>query len=60
MIIQTGLAFEKTALNPDYYRALIDDTELHEQIWNNLWQKLTKQDKLLSRLGHIQRHPPLF
>lgn len=46
LVIQAGLALEKTALHPDYYRKLLDDPELHEYIWKSLWQGFTGQEKL--------------
>jgi len=38
LAIQAGLALEKTALNPDYYRSLLGDPGLQQSIYSRLWQ----------------------
>jgi len=46
LAIQAGLALEKTALNPDYYRSLLGDPGLQQSIYSRLWQGITGQEKL--------------
>lgn len=46
LLIQAGLGLEKTALSPTYYRSLLDDSELQQDIWSRLWTALTGQEKL--------------
>lgn len=46
LAIQAGLALEKTALNPDYYRSLLGDPGLQQSIYSHLWQGITGQEKL--------------
>jgi len=46
LAIQAGLALEKTALNPDYYRSLLGDPGLQQSIYSRLWQGITGQEQL--------------
>ena len=41
LLIQGGQALEKTSLSPDFYRRLLNDPEVYDHIWSQLWQGIT-------------------